>query len=237
MGTTGRWTRRQVVSGAAVAGGGVLLACCGAPRLGLGAEAATQKGDDVTPGEDLMREHGVLRRVMLVYGECIRRLDAKGELPAGVVTDSARIISTFIEGYHEKLEENYLFVRFEKAGALADLTKTLRVQHEAGRALTGSIIRLSQQVPMSVEDRTRLAQGMQEFVRMYEPHAAREDTVLFPAMRRVYSAKEYDELGDNFEDKEHELFGDSGFEKMVEKVAGIERALDIYDLAGFTPKV
>jgi hypothetical protein len=33
------------------------------------------------------------------------------------------------------------------------------------------------------------------------------------------------------------LFGDDGFEKMVDRVAGIERALGIYDLAQFTPKV
>src|SRR5436190_7019562 len=31
--------------------------------------------EDVTPGEDLMREHGVLNRVLLVYEECARRLD------------------------------------------------------------------------------------------------------------------------------------------------------------------
>ena len=33
--------------------------------------------DEVAPGEDLMREHGVLKRVLLVYGEAIRRIDAR----------------------------------------------------------------------------------------------------------------------------------------------------------------
>jgi hypothetical protein len=32
------------------------------------------------------------------------------------------------------------------------------------------------------------------------------------------------------------LFDDEGFEKMVDKIAGIERKLGIYDLAQFTPK-
>ena len=32
-------------------------------------------------------------------------------------------------------------------------------------------------------------------------------------------------------------FGDDGFEKMVDRVASIEKALGIYDLAQFTPKV
>jgi hypothetical protein len=48
---------------------------------------------------------------------------------------------------------------------------------------------------------------------------------------------EYDALGEDFEKKEHELFGDDGFEKMVDRVAGIEKTLGIYDLAQFTPKM
>ncbi len=70
---------------------------------------------------------------------------------------------------------------------------------------------------------------------MYAPHEAREDTILFPAIHKVVSKKEYDVLGDRFEGKEHELFGEDGFEHMVERVAGIEKTLGIYDLARFTP--
>lgn len=70
---------------------------------------------------------------------------------------------------------------------------------------------------------------------MYRPHEAREDTVLFPAMRKIVSEDEYFALGEDFEDREHELFGEDGFETMVEKVANIEKQLGIYDLSRFTP--
>jgi hypothetical protein len=70
---------------------------------------------------------------------------------------------------------------------------------------------------------------------MYAPHEAREDTVLFPALHDVFSKSEYDALGEDFEKKEHQLFGDEGFEKMVDQVATIEKGLDIYDLRRFTP--
>jgi hypothetical protein len=56
------------------------------------------------------------------------------------------------------------------------------------------------------------------------------------AIRHVYSPKEYEDLGEAFEDKEHEMFGEGGFEEMVDKVAAIEKALGIYDLSQFTPK-
>jgi hypothetical protein len=78
---------------------------------------------------------------------------------------------------------------------------------------------------------------MRQFVRMYEPHEAREDTVLFPALRQVVSKHEFGALGQDFEKKEHQLFGDEGFEKIVDRVAAIERSLGFYDLAQFTPTI
>jgi hypothetical protein len=60
--------------------------------------------------------------------------------------------------------------------------------------------------------------------------------VLFPAIRSLMTAKEFDEMGDRFEDKEHQLFGEHGFENIVAQVAEFEKALGIYDLSQFTPK-
>lgn len=202
------------------------------------ARAAEEKEEEVSPAEDLMREHGVLKRVLLIYGEAIRRIDAKQDLPSDAVADSAKIIRSFIEDYHEKLEENFLFPRFEKANQLVDLVKVLRDQHTAGRRVTDVTMQLAtNQALKDVDDRRRLSDSMRQFIRMYSPHEAREDTVLFPAFRRIVSGHEYDSLGENFEKKEHELFGEDGFESMVDKVAGIERRLGIYDLAQFTPKI
>jgi len=70
---------------------------------------------------------------------------------------------------------------------------------------------------------------------MYAPHEAREDTVLFPAFRQMVTPAEFDALGEEFEKRERQLFGRDGFEGMVRKVAEIEKALGIYDLAQFTP--
>jgi len=70
---------------------------------------------------------------------------------------------------------------------------------------------------------------------MYRPHAAREDTVLFPAFRKLVKAREYAELGEQFEDKEDALFGRGGFDDVVGQVAELETAVGIYQLAQFTP--
>jgi len=193
--------------------------------------------EEVSPGEDLMREHGVLKRVLLVYGEAIRRLEVNKDLSPEVLTNSVEIIRSFIEDYHEKLEEDYLFPRFKKANKLVDLVDILQEQHRAGRRLTDTVLLISKtQRLSSAEDRKALADALNLFIRMYNPHAAREDTVLFPALHEIVTANEYGELGEDFERKEHELFGDGGFEKMVERVAAIEKSLGLYELAQFTPK-
>ena len=215
-------SRRQFLGGATVA-----VAALGIPKRGR----AEDSDDDVPATEDLMREHGILRRLLLVYGEVIRRVQAKQEVKPAIVSQSAEIVRAFIEDYHERDEEEFIFPRFQKGqGKLTELVNVLLRQHRAGRTLTAEILR------QAGRDRQQLVLAMSQFVRMYEPHAAREDTVLFPAFRRLIGPKELDKLKDVFEDKEKALPG-GGFEKRVDDVAAIERALGIEDLALFTPKL
>jgi hypothetical protein len=54
--------------------------------------------------------------------------------------------------------------------------------------------------------------------------------------RGLGGPKEYAELGEAFEDREHALFGEHGFENVVAEVAKLEQAFGIHDLAAFTPR-
>jgi hemerythrin-like domain-containing protein len=191
---------------------------------------------EVSPPEDLMREHGVLRRILLIYEDIQGRLNDGKEFPPESLSRAAEIIHSFIEQYHEKLEEDYLFPRFEKAGKLVDLVNVLKEQHKAGRSLTESVKGSAVHATLKQADkRKELAAKLHLFIRMYRPHAACEDTVLFPALRTIVSAHEFDSLGEEFEDKEVALFGEGGFEKIVAQVGNLEKTLGIYDLSQFTP--
>ena len=209
-----------------------LLGAAFVARPGLAQLPEEEEG--VSPAEDLMREHGVLNRILLVYDESIRRLKDKRELPSGVIAGAAGIVRRFIEDYHEKLEEEHVFPRFEKAGKLTGLVSVLEAQHRAGRRLTEAIQRRA--AGKTAPDRTALAADLAQFVRMYRPHEAREDTVLFPAFHALVPSREWEHLGEEFEEKEEQLFGKNGFEKMVDEVAGLEKRLGIHDLAQFTPR-
>jgi hemerythrin-like domain-containing protein len=224
-------------------GAGLLLSVGAGPMeaqamaKGGGEKKKEEEGEEeVTPAEDLMREHGVLKRVLLVYDEVRGRIAAGKPFPAEAVTRSAEIVRTFIEQYHEKLEEDHLFPRFRRKGKLVELVDTLQAQHQAGRRVTDQILQLAKSGLKADADRQQLAGALQGFVRMYAPHEAREDTVLFPAIHEIVSKQEYDALGEEFEKKEHELFGKEGFEGMVERIGAIEKDLGIYELGQFTPK-
>lgn len=208
------------------------------PMLADKKDVSKKEEEDVSPNEDLMREHGVLVRCVVIYRETMRRIDAKQDFPPDVIAGTAKLIRSFVEDYHEKLEEDQLFPRFRKAGKLVDLVEVLKTQHQKGRIVTDKILQMANaSVVKNHDDLMNLRWHMDMFVRMYEPHEAREDTVLFPEFRKIVSPHEYDALGEEFEKKENQLFGGEGFEKNVDQVAELEKRLGIYDLAHFTPPV
>lgn len=184
---------------------------------------------ETTPNEDLMREHGLLDRVLIIYEH-----NLKSGLRPQVVHAAATIIQEFIENYHEKLEEEYLFPVLEKNSAMANLVATLKNQHVVGRKLTSAIL---SKALNPTPDKVTLEHDISAFISMYRAHASREDTILFPAFKEALSVNRYKELGDIFEEKEHKLFGKDGFEGMLAKVEGLEKEIGIYDLAVFTPSV
>lgn len=196
------------------------------------------ESDKVSPAEDLMREHGVLNRVLLVYDHYVHLLAEKKPFDGSILVNAADIVRHFVEEYHEKLEEDYLFPRFRKAKKLVGLVDTLQAQHKAGRELTAKIRELAGVASLKYvsTDSEKLADALNAFLRMYRPHEAREDTVLFPAFRSIVSPHEYDAVGEDFEKKEDQLFGEEGFFKVVDQIAGLEKRLGIYELAQFTPK-
>jgi hemerythrin-like domain-containing protein len=190
----------------------------------------------VTPPEDLMREHGVLERVLLIYEGGMRKFELHDDFDPAILADSAQIIHEFIEDYHEHSEEQYVFPRFKQAGKMVRLIDTLLQQHEAGRRLTQTILRTAPQSRLVEEPRRQLISAMRMFTAMYRPHAAREDTDLFPKLRDLVSSNEYDAMAEEFEKDERRRFGDDGFEKVVERVARLEHAIGVYDLDQYTPR-
>jgi len=199
---------------------------------------SAEKEPEVTATEDLMREHGVIRRALLVYYEVVPKLRQN---PAGVdataLQQTAKLFRTFGEDYHERmLEEQHIFPLIRKQGAeLERYADILTEQHNRGREITDYVLAVTNSGKISSAHADPLAKVFESFVLMYQNHAAREDTIVFPAWKKNFSDKQLDEISDQFEEIEHKMFGKDGFEDAEKKISGIEASLGFADLAQFTP--
>jgi hemerythrin-like domain-containing protein len=205
--------------------------------LPLRAREAKKAGTDevISPPEDLMREHAILDRILLIYENALRRLDQGEDIDPAVLEQSARIVRSFVHDYHEKSEEDLVFPRFKTAGRMVELVNVLVVQHAAGRKLTERILAAAPQA-RNREPRQALARDVQAFSAMYRPHTAREATDLFPALRALVTADDYEDIAVQLEKRERQAFGADGFEKIVKKVTEVESVIGTHDLDVFTPK-
>ena len=235
-----------------LAGGGLAVGAAGTGAAwaltgGSGSSAAAPDPESVSAGAVRRRcrptttscaSTACSNACLLCYREMTSQVQAGGSLNAQHLHDAALVIHDFIEGFHEGLEEGFVFPRLRQAGQVTGTVSTLLRQHASGRVLTQFILAhtTASQVA-SAGTRGELAAAMRAFVRMYEPHEAREDTVVFPAFRQLLSPQELADLGQHFADLEHQQFGQDEFTAMVGRVAAIEQALGIYDLTQFTPDV
>jgi hemerythrin-like domain-containing protein len=228
---------RAAVSRRTLLAGGAGLAVGAAATEGgnLLAGGGTAASKALTPGEDLMREHGVLKRVLLTYRAVGERLAAGTSVPVSTVHGGATVVHDYIEGFHEGLEEGYVFPALQAAGQLVDTVDTLLVQHARGRRLTSRVLDATSGSSLTPAASTQLQADLAAFVRMYEPHEAWEDTVVYPALRMITPQRVLDQLAERFADLENAQYGDSALTTMLGRVEGIEQQLGIGDLDSFTP--
>jgi hemerythrin-like domain-containing protein len=238
--------RRDFLRMSAASGAVLILNSCGGQKAAPGTESgkpATAKtdeekmGGEVTATEDLMREHGVLRRALLVYSEAAAKLRSGLSLVApDALQKAAKLFREFGEEYHErKLEEAYIFPAVKKAAGLAgSYTDILIAQHARGREITDYILAVTKGTKLGTASAAQLAGALDLLVRMYRAHASREDTIVFPAWKLTLTAVQLDEMNDKFEDIEHEQFGEDGFEDAVKQISQIESELGLADLGTFT---
>jgi hemerythrin-like domain-containing protein len=233
-------TRRDLLRDSVIFGvAAVSTPLLNAADVAQGSEQKAAKEPEVTATEDLMREHGVIRRSLLVYAELVPKLRQNAaSVDAAAIRKTAQLFREFGENYHEKmLEEEQIFPIIRKMGKpqLARYADILIEQHNRGREITDYILAVSNAPRISNANAEPLAHVFETFVLMYENHAAREDTIIFPAWKTNFTDRQLDEISDQFEGIEHKMFGKDGFDDAEKKISAIEETLGFSDLAQFTP--
>jgi hemerythrin-like domain-containing protein len=232
--------RRQWLAGICSVGAGVVLLGCDARNPEeVASEKAGKESAATEAGaiEDLMREHGVLRRALLVYQESAVRLRANASsISPEALQKTATLFRAFGEEYHEKkLEEAHIFPAVKSSNSLAAAyVGVLLAQHQRGREVTDYILAVTAADKLAANNVEPLAQAMEALGRMYHHHAAIEDTIIFPAWKQTMSKDQLDEIGDKFEEIEQHEFGKDGYEEAVKRIGEIETTLGLADLGQFT---
>ena len=221
--------RRRFLKVAGAAGLSGLGMAVGDGTARAGSEEETWK----PASEELMLEHGVVHRMLLVFDEAADRVESGEGLPSAV-NDSAAIVDEFIENYHEELEEQLIFPALEQAGEHATMVEQLRRQHEVGRQLTGQAYNLLGRGQITkAATRGRLVDTMRSYARMYRAHASWEDTVAFAGLRDVMGKEKFREVSRSIESIRAEKLGDRAFQNTLERLSAIEEALGIANLTAY----
>lgn len=231
--------RREWLVGLSGLSAGVILLGCNRRETSQPTKTGVdskQAEPEVTAIEDLMREHGVLRRALLVYQEVAGKLRSAATVPSEALQKTAQLFRDFGEQYHEKkLEETYIFPAVKKSGgAAASYVDILIAQHQRGREITDFVLATTSGAKIAGANLKPFAAALESLVRMYEHHAAIEDTVIFPAWKETLNAEQLDAMNDKFEEIEHQQFGEDGFENALKQMDQIEQMLGLSDLAQFT---
>jgi len=68
------------------------------------ADEREEMEEGISAPEDLMREHGVLNRCLLIHEDATRKIEGRKAIPKEIFAETASIIRRFVEDYHEKNE-------------------------------------------------------------------------------------------------------------------------------------
>lgn len=192
-------------------------------------------GVEPYPTEDLMREHGLLNRILLIYDYAVTFLsehNAFCEELVSALSKSLHIVTKFIEEYHEPLEEKYIFAPLLDRGIETDLINELIKQHRISSLITKKIV-----LHLENKNAKKVIYYLKMFVFMYRAHESREDTIIFNKFRKLSTKGELERLGEEFERSEIKIFGKNGYEKLLEDVEQIEKGLYIHNLKSYTPDI
>ena len=120
-----------------------------------------------------------------------------------------------------------------RGGKASRLVDTLIVQHNRGREITDYVLHVTGSGRIG-SDATALARAMDSFAWMYQNHAAREDTLVYPKWKEALSDDGYGEMTARFRELEGQIIGEEGFSNAVVEIGDIENVLGLGELLQFT---
>jgi hemerythrin-like domain-containing protein len=195
-----------------------------------GLEKAMEK---ISPTEELCIEHAMLDRIMLAMDQTLKMAGSR-KADLSPLKQACAMIRQVVDEHHMKIEEEEVYPKFEDDRVLAPMIEDFEEQHDEARKM---VDRLEELAEAGKPDTAELRRVFMDFRDMMMAHAAREETVLFPAMQGTWSDDELDALKEAQEEDEKKLLGDDADEKVFKMLGDIEAAAGIESVGDFTRRL
>jgi hemerythrin-like domain-containing protein len=190
----------------------------------------------ISPTEILSREHAIMERLMIVLESEVARILEGEVVDLFPINHAAITIKEFGTDHHMVDEEQFLFPKLREAGTMDRLVDTLEIQHDKGREIIGRIIDLTRAGYIDDLGQLNELTGLcMSFVIMYRPHAAWEETVVFPALYEIATENYIDNINMRMHDEERTMMSDPGLHRLMDNLRKIEEAAGTSDPGRFTP--
>lgn len=137
--------------------------------------------------DNLIEEHGSVRRIELICDYLVKNINT---VSPHIILRVAKLIRNFIQNHHEKSEEKIVFSKL--IDSMPRIILPLTAQHKHGKQLITTVL----QTP---DDKRVVASALSQFSKMYNAHGTYEDTIAYPAFRKLVKGQE-----DKYQEEEDE---------------------------------
>ncbi|HEV2401359.1 MAG TPA: hemerythrin domain-containing protein [Candidatus Sulfotelmatobacter sp.] len=175
---------------------------------------------------DLKNDHRVIQQVVAGMSAVAELLDSGKQVDPSVLADLVQFLRVFADQCHHEKEEQHLFPLLATKATVSTRSEleSLEREHRSAKQLVGQLAKVAAVYVQSPEVvRYRLVDLLQQLAELYPAHIWKEDFLLFPLAQQSLSAREQQDLQEEFEDVEREVGEDvhAGFEMLAKKLEAV----------------
>ncbi len=176
------------------------------------------------PTQELMNEHRVIEKMLVVLAKGCERLDKGNEVDQQMFKDAVDFFRTFADKCHHTKEEKLLFEKMMERGVSGEVgpIAVMMREHQDGRAHVKKLAGLTED---GLENRKGIIRTGRAYVDLLSKHIQKEDNVLYPLANQVLETEDQEELEKGFEAVEKEVMGPGVHERYQSMIERWEESL------------
>ena len=173
------------------------------------------------PIKRLMDEHRVIEHAIDILDKIVTLMEEGKRVETSDIRSIIDFIRTFADKCHHGKEEGILFPKMVEKGVPKEggPIGVMLEEHEAGRDAVRRMLRAVELMEQGKEDARRdFIRAALDYTTLLRNHIDKEDNVLFPIAKNLFSPEEMDGLMSEFDRVEREDIGEGVHEKYEELI-------------------